>query len=149
MRPGRRSTDSNPRAIVVRSTPYASAVAAAARQFCTWWSPIISVRTPTESSLTIAIFMLMVTYVGLMSYSAVVLAMWAYGLTPGKWMLGIVVVRQDTGVPVGFWRMALRQVIGQWVAAIVCYLGFIWALFDANKQGWHDKIAKTLVVRTR
>jgi uncharacterized RDD family membrane protein YckC len=45
--------------------------------------------------------------------------------------------------------MALRQIIGQWVAAIFCYIGFIWALFDANKQGWHDKIAKTLVVRTR
>jgi uncharacterized RDD family membrane protein YckC len=104
---------------------------------------------PTETSLTIAIFMLGLTLVGLISYSAVVYAMWAYGLTPGKWLLGICVVRQDTGVPVGFWRMALRQIIGQWVSAIICYLGFIWALFDANKQGWHDKIAKTLVVRTR
>jgi uncharacterized RDD family membrane protein YckC len=110
---------------------------------------IVFQGTPTETSLTIAIFMLMLTYVGLMSYTAVVLAMWAYGLTPGKWMLGIGVVHQETGVPVGFWRMALRQVIGQWVAAIVCYLGFIWAIFDARKQGWHDKIAKTLVIRTR
>ena len=42
--------------------------------------------------------------------------------------------------------MALRQVIGQWAAAIICYVGFIWVLFDANKQGWHDKIAKTLVI---
>ena len=56
---------------------------------------------------------------------------------------------RDTGLPVGFWRMALRQTIGQWVAVVICYLGLIWAIFDANKQGWHDKIAKTLVVSTK
>ena len=84
-----------------------------------------------------------------MSYSALVLAMWAYGLTPGKWMLGIRVVNRETGLPAGFWRMALREVIGKLVASILCYLGFIWALVDANRQGWHDKIAKTLVIRTR
>jgi uncharacterized RDD family membrane protein YckC len=104
---------------------------------------------PTETTLTIAIFIVMLTYLGLMCYTAFVFAMWAYGLTPGKHLLGIGVVRQDTGLPVGFWRMALREIIGRWVAAIVCYLGYIWALFDANKQGWHDKIAKTLVVQTR
>ena len=75
--------------------------------------------------------------------------MWAYGLTPGKWRLGIRVVKKETGQPAGFWRMALRQTVGQWVSAILCYLGFIWAAVDANRQGWHDKIAKTLVIRTR
>jgi uncharacterized RDD family membrane protein YckC len=104
---------------------------------------------PGEAGLTALIFVTLLTYVGLISYTAVVLAMWAYGLTPGKWIMGIQVVRFDTGVPVGFWRMALRQVIGQWVAAIICYLGFLWALFDANRQGWHDKIAKTLVIQAR
>lgn len=104
---------------------------------------------PGEAGLTALIFVALLTYVGLVSYLAVVLGMWAYGLTPGKKIMGIQVVRFDTGVPVGFWRMALRQIIGQWVAAIVCYLGFLWALFDANRQGWHDKIAKSVVVQTR
>jgi uncharacterized RDD family membrane protein YckC len=104
---------------------------------------------PSDTMQTVGIFVLLLTYLGFASYSALVLAMWAYGMTPGKYILGIRVVKVDTGVPVGFWRMALRQIIGQWAAAILCYLGFIWALFDANKQGWHDKIAKTLVVRTR
>ena len=27
-------------------------------------------------------------------------------------------------------------------------LGFIWVAFDARKQGWHDKLANTVVVRT-
>jgi uncharacterized RDD family membrane protein YckC len=29
----------------------------------------------------------------------------------------------------------------------VFYLGLIWVAFDARKQGWHDKIAGTLVIR--
>lgn len=104
---------------------------------------------PGATMQIIIIFVTGLTLVGLSSYSATVLALWAYGLTPGKWVLGIRVVKIDTGVPAGFWRMALRQIIGQWVSAILCYLGFIWAMVDANKQGWHDKIAKTLVIRTR
>jgi uncharacterized RDD family membrane protein YckC len=31
----------------------------------------------------------------------------------------------------------------------VLYLGFIWILFDDRRQGWHDKIADTLVVEAR
>ena len=104
---------------------------------------------PGDTMQIVAIFILLLTSVGLSSYAATVLALWAYGLTPGKWMLGIRVVKRDTGSPAGFWRMALRQTIGQWVSAILCYLGFIWAMVDANRQGWHDKIAKTLVIRTR
>jgi uncharacterized RDD family membrane protein YckC len=104
---------------------------------------------PSDTMQMVIVFVVLLTYLGIACYSALVMAMWAYGMTPGKWMLGLCVVKHDTGLPVGFWRMALRQVIGQWAAAIVCYLGFIWVLFDANKQGWHDKIAKTLVIRTR
>jgi len=104
---------------------------------------------PSDTMQSVAIFILLLTSIGFASYSALVLAMWAYGMTPGMWVLGIRVVTFDTGQPARFWRMALRQIIGQWVSAIICYLGFIWAIFDANKQGWHDKIAKTLVIKTR
>jgi uncharacterized RDD family membrane protein YckC len=104
---------------------------------------------PGESMQIFIIFVVLLTYLGFMSYSALVLAMWAYGLTPGKWMLGIRVIKRDTGQPASFWRMVLRQTIGQWAAAILCYIGFLLAAIDANRQGWHDKIAKTLVIRTR
>jgi uncharacterized RDD family membrane protein YckC len=40
------------------------------------------------------------------------------------------------------------------VRALACFislialgLGFFWIAFDAEKQGWHDKIAGTVVVR--
>lgn len=104
---------------------------------------------PGDGMQVFAIFIALMTSMGFLCYSALMLALWAYGLTPGKWLLGLRVIRFDTGQSAGFWRMALRQTVGQWLAAIVCYLGFIWAIFDANRQGWHDKIAKTLVIRTR
>lgn len=104
---------------------------------------------PSDTMQIVAIFVVLLTYVGFMSYSALVLAMWAYGLTPGKWMLGIRVVKRDTAEPAGFWRMALREVVGKLISGILCYLGYIWALVDSSRQGWHDKIAKTLVIRTR
>ncbi|MBI5649101.1 MAG: RDD family protein [Chloroflexi bacterium] len=32
-------------------------------------------------------------------------------------------------------------------SGFVFALGFIWILFDTDKQGWHDKIAGTYVVK--
>jgi uncharacterized RDD family membrane protein YckC len=108
-----------------------------------------SPSVPGETMLTVGAVVLALTILGYNCYSALVMAMWAYGLTPGKWIVGLQVVRMDSGRPVGFWRMFLREYIGRFVASLLCAIGYIWALFDANKQGWHDKIAKTLVVRTK
>ncbi len=39
---------------------------------------------------------------------------------------------------------ALRRQIGYWISGIF-YLGFLWILFDNKRQGFHDKIAGTIV----
>jgi len=48
---------------------------------------------------------------------------------------------------------SLGQAIGRYLAyfvsALVLGLGFIWIAFDTRKQGWHDKLAGTVVVRAR
>jgi uncharacterized RDD family membrane protein YckC len=67
------------------------------------------------------------------------------GRTPGKMLLGLRVI-QASGEPMGFGIAFLRWV-GTIVSAIPFWLGFIWIAFDGKKQGWHDKIATTLVVR--
>lgn len=66
------------------------------------------------------------------------------GQTPGKMMLGLRVV-QATGEPVTFGLAFLRWV-GYIISKLVVYLGFFWIAFDRQKQGWHDKIAGTVVV---
>ena len=71
----------------------------------------------------------------------------AAGQTPGKMIFGLKVV-QTTGEHMTFGLAFLRWV-GYIISAFVFYLGFIWILFDAKKQGWHDKIAGTVVIRVR
>ena len=67
------------------------------------------------------------------------------GQTPGKRVMGIRIVKAD-GTPFGLVPAILRYV-GYFVSAIVLLIGFIWILFDKDKQGWHDKIAGTYVVK--
>jgi len=37
--------------------------------------------------------------------------------------------------------------VGYLISALIFYLGFIWIAFDRKKQGWHDKIAGTCVIK--
>jgi uncharacterized RDD family membrane protein YckC len=67
------------------------------------------------------------------------------GQTPGKMALGIKVIETD-GSPVT-WGKAVLRYIGYIISAVVVFLGFIWIAFDSKRQGWHDKIANTYVVR--
>jgi uncharacterized RDD family membrane protein YckC len=68
------------------------------------------------------------------------------GQTPGMMLLGLRVARESDGIPPGLARSILRYV-GYFISAFVLFIGFIWIAFDSRKQGWHDKIAGTVVVR--
>lgn len=72
----------------------------------------------------------------------------AYGITIGKMVLGLKVV-DTTGQKIGFGKAALREIVGKWISGLVFGLGYLWVAFDDKKQGWHDKIAGTVVVKTR
>ena len=50
-----------------------------------------------------------------------------------------------TGQPASPLQCIVRY-LGYFVSALPLGLGFIWVAFDKRKQGWHDKIARTLVV---
>ncbi|PKN18956.1 MAG: hypothetical protein CVU71_09210 [Deltaproteobacteria bacterium HGW-Deltaproteobacteria-6] len=68
------------------------------------------------------------------------------GRTPGKNLLGLQVVSAD-GSPISFGIAFLRSA-GYLVSSLLFTvpLGFIWIAFDKKKQGWHDKIAGTVVI---
>lgn len=66
------------------------------------------------------------------------------GQTPGKRLLGLRVV-QESGGPIGLGTAFLRWV-GYIVSALPLLMGFLWAGADRRKQGWHDKIAGTVVI---
>jgi uncharacterized RDD family membrane protein YckC len=71
---------------------------------------------------------------------------WAWkSATPGAMALGLQIVGMD-GKPVDVKTAGLR-LLGSIVSGIAIGIGFIWIGFDEKKQGWHDKIAKTFVVK--
>jgi uncharacterized RDD family membrane protein YckC len=67
------------------------------------------------------------------------------GQTPGKMALAIKVIRTDSS-PVK-WQCALFRFLGYIVSLVTLFIGFIWVAFDGRKQGIHDKIADTYVVK--
>jgi uncharacterized RDD family membrane protein YckC len=80
--------------------------------------------------------------------AAAVIGFWrCCGATPGKLALGMKIVDASTGQPPTLGRLLLRF-LGYFVSAFPLYLGFVWAAVDRRKQGWHDKIARTIVINS-
>lgn len=78
-----------------------------------------------------------------------VVAFWiARQATPGKMLISAKIVDAETGK-----APSTRQYIGRYLAYYVSTLplclGLIWVAFDKRKQGWHDKLAGTVVIRVR
>ncbi|MDQ3877228.1 MAG: RDD family protein [Actinomycetota bacterium] len=69
----------------------------------------------------------------------------ASGQTLGKRAVGIRVIDYSSGGPIGYGRAILRF-FARYLSALVCFLGYLWMLWDKEKQTWHDKIATALVV---
>ncbi|XID75808.1 RDD family protein [Alkanindiges sp. WGS2144] len=66
--------------------------------------------------------------------------------TPGKMLFSLKVLDEKTGKPLTLSQSLIRYA-GYFVSTIVLFLGFIWIAFDTKKQGWHDKMASSVVVR--
>ena len=68
------------------------------------------------------------------------------GQTLGMRIFNLKVIRTD-GSELTVVQAVIRW-IGLFVSFIVIFIGVIWVAFDSEKQGWHDKIAGTYVVKT-
>ena len=77
--------------------------------------------------------------------AAYLVILWGMGGTVGQRLLGMKVVDATTGQTIGIGKGFLR-LVGYIVASIPFSLGLMWAGWDPRKQGWHDKIANTVVV---
>jgi uncharacterized RDD family membrane protein YckC len=76
-----------------------------------------------------------------------VILFWIYkSATPGKMVLRLKIVDAKTGE-----RPSTAQLVGRYfgyyVSTIPLLLGLIWVGIDKRKQGWHDKLAGTIVIR--
>lgn len=68
------------------------------------------------------------------------------GQTIGKKAMGMRVV-DSSGKKPSLGVFALREIIGKWVSALIFGIGYLMILWDPKRQGLHDKIASTYVVK--
>ena len=85
-------------------------------------------------------------------FSLLILAYWVWnfgyrqgttGSSIGKSVLKFKVVSEATGQPLGFGMSVVRQ-IAHFVDAIICYIGYLFPLWDAKRQTLADKIMSTV-----
>jgi len=78
-----------------------------------------------------------------------VILFWIYkSATPGKMAVGAEIVDAKTlGKPSK--GQMIGRYFGYYVSILPLMLGIIWVAFDPRKQGWHDKLAGTVVIQKR
>lgn len=131
-------------------------------EYVGFWLRFVAVLVDTVL-LTIVLYPLLALFLGweleyeglgvgstLISYAlpaVVVVVFWVYrSATPGKMIIGAEIVDARTGAKPTVGQF-LGRYLGYYLSSIIFCLGFMWAGWDARKQGWHDKLAGTVVVK--
>lgn len=71
---------------------------------------------------------------------------WIYrSATPGKLMMKAKIVDADTLEKPEVWQWVVRY-LGYYVSIFTLFIGFLWVAFDSRKQGFHDKLGRTVVI---
>ncbi|MDP7144942.1 MAG: RDD family protein, partial [Pseudomonadales bacterium] len=80
--------------------------------------------------------------------AVIVILFWLFkSATPGKMLISATIVDAKTGAKPSTGQFLIRY-LGYYVGLFPMGLGFLWVGFDPMKQGWHDKMAGTVVVKT-
>ena len=90
-----------------------------------------------------------ISFVETLFYAALYIAFWSIkSATPGKMVFGLKIVDAKTGN-----KPSLGQFVGRYFAgflsAIPFCLGYLWVVWDKRKQGFHDHLAGTVVIKTK
>ena len=76
----------------------------------------------------------------------IVMIFWvAKSATPGKMLFNMKIVDANTLEAVSAPRLLLRY-MAYFISMIPLFLGIMWVGWDKKKQGWHDKLARTVVI---
>lgn len=76
-----------------------------------------------------------------------VVVFWMYKqATPGKMAVSAKIVDATTGQPASTAQLVGRY-LAYFVSMVPLFLGVFWVAFDRRKQGWHDKLAGTVVIK--
>ncbi|MFN8034842.1 MAG: RDD family protein [Acidimicrobiia bacterium] len=101
---------------------------------------------PTGGTVGIAVLVGLAAFVLLLIYYFGI-PVGRSGQTVGKRLAGVRVLDAATGQPIGTGRAVGRQLFAQFISGWFCYLGYLWMLWDPNKQTWQDKVVSSVVIK--
>ncbi|MBF0369650.1 MAG: RDD family protein [Magnetococcales bacterium] len=79
------------------------------------------------------------------SVAIAVILFWKFkSATPGKMLFNAIITDAKTGGPPSTKQLIIRY-LGYIPSTLFLFMGFFWIAFDKKKQGWHDKLADTVV----
>ena len=107
---------------------------------------VLAIAFPDQPMLQgIVTLMAYVVYFGVaIGYNAYFLP--KYGATPGKMALGLKVINADGGGSLNVSKSVARY-FAEILSGMMCYIGYIMALFDEQRRTLHDRLCNTLVVK--
>tara|TARA_S200000501_G_scaffold338491_1_gene345369 strand:+ start:94 stop:627 length:534 start_codon:yes stop_codon:yes gene_type:complete len=115
--------------------------------FVDWWADDDGVRDTDGGILAGA---LLLSVLGPLLVIIVYIAqLGRTGQTWGRKIVGNKVIRVDNGDVPGIGRALGRELFAWIFSASIMYLGYLWMIWDDDRQTWHDKVAGTIVVRSR
>lgn len=138
-------------ALIVGIIPLIAGIALAVgpkggRHLCTVNDELRTCRSPKGISWAILAILLAVGFLFAIYYFVFLLG--RTGQTLGRKAVGIKVVDKMTGQPIGPGRAFLRYLVQSVASGAICGLGYLWMLWDEEKQTWHDKVANSYVITT-
>ncbi len=87
--------------------------------------------------------------VELLFMGTIFILFWVFkNATPGKMLFKSVIVDAQTFRAPSVSQNVIRY-LGYFLSLFPLGLGFLWVAFDQRKQGWHDKLAGTVVIKGR
>lgn len=87
--------------------------------------------------------------VGIVLPAVAIVVFWVYkSATPGKMAMHLRIADAVTGNPPTV-KQSIGRYLGYYVSMLPFFLGFVMIVFDKRKQGLHDKLAGTVVLRER
>lgn len=114
----------------------------------TTYNPATGTYDDTVTGLSIAGFVIVgIGYLGAIGFSIwnLFVRQGRTGYSLGKQWVGIRLLKESTGQPIGGW-MCFARAIAHILDSIPCNLGYLWPLWDAKRQTFADKIVGTVVI---
>ncbi len=99
-----------------------------------------------DSENAVALILLVQLFTIVTSFAYYVSFIGYCGQTPGKMAVRVKVIQRN-GEQISYLRAAFREIPCKFVSAIILGIGFLMVAFDDQKQGLHDRMADTYVIK--